>query len=170
MDALEAILTRRSVRAFAPQALPLEQLEALINAAMHAPSAGNEQPWHFILITDPAVLARIPAIHPYATMAPQAAAGIVICGDLGLEKYPGLWVQDCAAATQNLLLAAHAQGLGAVWTAIHPMEDRVQGFRELLGLPKHVVPFALVPIGVPARPSVPATDRNHPDRIRRNHW
>src|SRR5512142_911151 len=108
MDALEAILTRRSVRRYTPEPIAEELLHELLDAAMHAPSAGNEQPWHFVVVTDRETLAAIPRFHPYAVMLRQAPAAIVVCGDPTLEKYHGYWVQDCAAATENLLLAAHA--------------------------------------------------------------
>ena len=92
----------------------------LLEAAMAAPSAGNQQPWHFIVIRDRAVLNAIPGFHPHAAMALHAPVGILVCGDPALEKHPGYWVQDCAAATENLLLAVAAKGLGAVWCGVYP--------------------------------------------------
>ena len=112
---------------------------------MAAPSAGNQQPWHFIVIRDRAVLNAIPGFHPHAGMALHAPVGILVCGDPALEKHPGYWVQDCAAATENLLLAVAAKGLGAVWCGVYPKPERVEGFTRLLGIPAPVTPFAFVP-------------------------
>ena len=152
MDALEAIFTRRSIRKFLPKAASREEIETLLQAAMAAPSAGNAQPWLFLVISDKAKLARIPSIHPYAAMCPASAACILVCGDPRVEKYAGFWPQDCSAATQNLLLAARALDLGSVWCGIYPLEERVRDFRAMFGLPEAVVPFALVALGHPDQP------------------
>ncbi len=169
MDAIEAIMTRRSIRKFKDDGIPEQTIRLLLEAAMSAPSAGNEQPWQFVVIDDRAILDEIPGIHPHTAMLNQAPMAILVCGDISLEKYKGFWVQDCSAATQNLLLAAHAVGLGAVWTGFFPMEDRVQGMRRLLGLPEHVIPLALVPLGYPDQPSG-RQERFRKDRIHRNCW
>lgn len=169
MEVMEAIHTRRSIRKFQSQPVPDELVKGLLAAAMSAPSAGNEQPWQFVVITEPQLLGQVPHINPYAAMAGRAPLGILVCGDLALEKYPGYWVQDCSAAVQNLLLAAHGQGLGAVWTGIYPLNDRVEKFKELCRLPEPVIPLALVVIGYPAQ-KFPAEDRFRPDRVHRNTW
>lgn len=169
MDALEAILTRRSIRRYTGKPVPEEQIRTLLEAAMSAPSAGNEQPWQFILITDRRILDGIPTFHPYADMLREASVAILVCGDVDLERYKGSWVQDCSAATQNLLLAAHARGLGAVWVGIYPKDDRVQRMQKLLDLPAHVIPLALVPIGYPAE-RIPSVDRFDATRIHSNGW
>ena len=147
MDTLEAILTRRSIRKFLPKAVSRAEIEELLQAAMAAPSAGNAQPWLFLVITDKAKLAQIPAIHPYAAMCPESAAGILVCSDPRIEKYAGFWPQDCSAATQNLLLAARARELGTVWCGIYPLEERMRAFRGVFGLPEAIMPFALVALG-----------------------
>ena len=169
MDALHAIRTRRSVRRFEDKAVPEELLRELLAAAMNAPSARNSQPWHFVVIDDRKLLAQAATINPNAWMAAQAPMAILVCGDLDLEKSPGYWMMDCAAAVENLLLAAHALGLGAVWTGIYPRENRIEGFRQLLGIPERVVPHSLVVIGYPAE-QVEAVDRYLPERVRRNAW
>lgn len=169
MDTLEAIRTRRSVRKYTTQPVAPETMQTLLAAAMSAPSAGNQQPWHFVVLDDPARLAQIPAFSPYAKMAAQAPLGILVCGDVNLQKHEGYWVQDCSAAMQNLLLAAHAQGLGAVWTGVYPREERVQGFRELLALPEHILPLGFAVIGYPAEQPAPQ-DRTRADRIHHNGW
>ena len=149
MDTIEAIHTRRSIRKYTDRPVPRELVTELLRAAMSAPSAVNAQPWVFIVIDDRKTLEEIPTFSPYAGMCREAPLAILVCGDTTLEKVPGYWVQDCSAATQNLLLAAHACGLGAVWTGIYPIKDRVEGFRKAFGLPEHVIPLALVPIGYP---------------------
>lgn len=169
MDTLEALRTRRSIRNYNVQDVEAELIREILAAGMCAPSAGNEQPWHFIVITEKRILEEIPRISPYAAMARDASVAILICGDLTLERIAGFWVQDCAAATQNMLLAAHALGLGAVWTGIYPMQDRVAGFRELLDIPDTVVPFALIPLGYPAH-EPRKEDRFKKERIHYNTW
>ncbi|MFA6107994.1 MAG: nitroreductase family protein [Candidatus Latescibacterota bacterium] len=169
MEAMEAIHTRRSIREFTAQPLATELVDELVGAAMMAPSAGNARPWQFIVIDDPAVKREIPRIHPYAAMAVDAPVSILVCGDLSKEKYPGNWVADCSAATQNLLLAAHAKGVGGVWTGVYPDEARIKAFRQLLGLPEQVVPLALLPIGYPTHPPG-RQDRFERAKIHRNRW
>ncbi|MDR2076062.1 MAG: nitroreductase family protein [Desulfovibrio sp.] len=169
MDTLTAIHTRRSVRAFAPGPVSEEDLQTLLEAAMAAPSAGNAQPWAFLVITDPALLERVPDMNPYANMAPRAPLSILVCGDTAAEKYPGFWVQDCSAATQNLMLAARAIGLGSVWTGIHPMEDRVAKARDLFHLPETLIPLGLVVVGRP-RTEQKRENRFAPEKVRRNLW
>ena len=169
MDTMEAIRTRRSIRKFTARPVERELVMELIEAAMYAPSAGNEQPWQFLVINDRAILDEVPHINPNAAMAREASVAILVCGDLTLEKFQGFWVQDCSAAAQNLLLAAHAKGLGAVWTGIHPMEDRVEKMRNLLGLPDHIIPLALIPVGYPNKKVAPES-RFKKDRIRFNKW
>jgi nitroreductase len=95
--------------------------------------------------------------------------GIVVCGDLNLEKYSGFWVQDCSAAMQNLLLAAHGVGLGAVWVGIYPVQERIEGLRALLGLPEQIVPLGLAVIGFPDQ-TISRKDRFRPDRVHHNFW
>ncbi|MDJ0810282.1 MAG: nitroreductase family protein [Desulfobacterales bacterium] len=169
MELLEAIYTRRSIRKYQDQPVEEATVRTILGAAMMAPSAGNVQPWQFIVVDDREKLARVANVHPYVGMAVQAPLGILLCGDLRLEKYPGFWVQDCAAAMQNLLLAAHDQGLGAVWTGVYPVEERVQGFRDIFALPDPVIPLGLAVMGWPAKPGQ-RKDRFRPERIHRNRW
>lgn len=169
MDAMEAILSRRSIRHYTNQPIPNEIIKELLRAAMSAPSAGNQQPWQLIVINERQMLDQIPKAHPYSSMLRQASVGILVCGDQKLETNKGYWIQDCSAATQNILLAAHAQGLGAVWLGIYPREERVAALRELLSLPEHVVPLALVSVGYPAEQKPPA-DRYDAARVHYNRW
>ncbi|BBD08995.1 nitroreductase family protein [Desulfovibrio ferrophilus] len=169
MDIIEAIHTRRSIRKFTDQPVDEAQVTQLLQAAMSAPSAGNAQPWQFVVIEDRQTLSKIPEFHPYAAMCRQAPLAILVCGDTSLEKYPGYWVQDCSAAVQNILLAVHGLGLGAVWTGIYPDLPRVEGMRNLLGLPEQIQPLALIPIGHPDQPSG-KVDRFRPERIHHDRW
>jgi nitroreductase len=164
MDALQAILTRRSIRLYTPEAVKPELVVELLHAAMSAPSAGNQQPWQFVIITERQKLDAIPVFHPYAEMVKLASVAVLVCGDTRLENSKGYWVQDCSAATQNLLLAAHALGLGAVWVGVYPREERVEEFRKLLGIPAEVIPFALIPLGYPAE-AKPPSNRYDPSRV-----
>ncbi|WP_332448891.1 nitroreductase family protein [Methanoculleus sp.] len=169
MDALEAIMTRQSVREYAARPVPAGTAEHLLAAAMQAPFAGSEEPWHFIVIDDPYILDSIPAISPYAEVRTPAPLAILICADLQHPGGGGFPVQACAAATENLLLAAHALGFGAAWTAVYPDPDRMFGFANLFSLPEAIAPLALVTIGYPAaRP--PPVDRYREDRVHRNAW
>jgi nitroreductase len=169
MDALETIHTRRSIRKYQDRPVPEELIRQVLAAAMSAPSARNAQPWQFVVISDRQLLGEIPRINPNAQMAERAPLAILVCGDLSLEKSPGYWVVDCAAAAQNLLLAAHALGLGAVWTGIYPREQRIDGFRRLLDLPENVIPHSLIPLGYPAEQPA-RQDRYRAERVHQNHW
>lgn len=170
MDVFEAMHTRRSIRKFDPDK-PVNEadLEKILAAAMSAPSAGNAQPWHFVVVTDATLRQELSAIHPYVGMLRQAPVGIVLCAELALEKYPGYWVQDLAAAVQNLLLAARGLGLGTVWTGVCPIQDRMDATRRILGLPTGVEPHAIVPLGWPQQ-EFTHQNRYRADRVHRNGW
>jgi nitroreductase len=169
MDGLQMILSRRSIRQYAPEPVPDNLVDELLHAAMSAPSAGNQQPWHFVIIRERQTLDAIPLFHPHSEMVKSAGIAILVCGDMDLDKNRGYWVQDCSAATQNLLLAAHAQGLGAVWVGVYPREKRVAEFQKLLQIPQEVIPFALVPLGYPAE-TKPPSNRYDPSRVHLEHW
>ncbi len=169
MDAIEAIKTRRSVRSFTEEPVDEATVKLLLEAAMDAPSAHHEEPWHLVVVTDRAMLDKIAAANHYAAMAARAPLAIVVCGDSKLDAGPGFWPQDCAAATQNLLLAAHALGLGAVWTGAYPHDEIVAKYRALFDLPAGVYPLSLVVIG---HTTVRCEEkpRFRGDRVHRNVW
>ncbi len=169
MEGFETIVTRRSIRKYTAEPVSEELIKKLLDAAMSAPSAGNQQPWHFVVVTDRAVLDEIPKVHVHAQMVKGAPLAIAVCADTAAEKHKGFWIQDCAAATQNILLAAHALGLGAVWLGVHPRDERVAGVSKLLGLPANVVPLSLISIGYPAEEK-PRADRYDEARVHRNRW
>jgi nitroreductase len=169
MEAIEAILTRRSIRHFTSQVIPNTIIQELLNAAMHAPSAGNEQPWHFIVIRDRKILDEIPRFHPFSKMLSEVSVAILVCGDVSQERYRGFWVQDCSAATQNILIAARAKGLGSVWLGFYPHMDRVKNLSDLLRLPENIIPLSLIPIGYPAE-EISMVKRFNEKRIHYDKW
>ena len=169
MDVLEAIRTRRSIRVFDNRAVPEEAIEQVLAAAMMAPSARNARPWQFVVIDDASLLGQIPQSCPNASMVSAAPLAILVCGDLDREISKGYWPVDCSAAVENMLLTAHAIGLGAVWCGVYPRETRMQGLGRLLRLPERVIAHSLVVVGYPdEQPSQP--DRFDAGRIHRNGW
>jgi nitroreductase len=169
MDTLEAIHTRRSIREYQDKTIPEELVTDLLRAAMAAPSARNQQPWEFVVITDAEIRQKIPSVCQFAQMIVHAPLAILVCGNLKIETSQGYWVIDCSAATQNMLLAAHALGLGAVWTGVYPREERMDGLTEVLDLPEYILPHSLVVFGYPAQQH-PQEDRFKPERIHHNGW
>jgi len=169
MDTFEALLTRRSIRKYQKKSIAKEVIQDLIKAACHAPSAGNQRPWQFIVLNERRLLNVIHTFHPSAKMLMEADQAILVCGDLNLEKFKGFWMIDCAAAAENILLAAHAAGLGACWLGIYPREGRMAGMRKLLRLPANIVPFALVSLGYPAEKKS-LEERFDGSRIHYNKW
>ena len=168
MDAMEAIFTRRSIRKYTKQPVSNEVLKELLEAAMCAPSAGNRQPWHFIVINDHKVIDEIPKYHRYAQMLGEAAVAIVVCCDVTLER-SGLGFEDCSAATQNILLAAHAMGLGAVWLGISVPGGQADPTQKLLNIPENIKPVSIISIGYPAEEN-PRQDRYQAARVHYNRW
>lgn len=146
---LDAIRNRRSIRKYTAEPVTEEQLNGLLEAAMFAPSAGNQRPWHFVVIRNRETLTALTTVHPHAKMLLEAPAAILVCGDPQLEMHPGYFIQDCSAAVENILIEAASRGLGTCWLGVHPREDRVEGIRKLLGVPDGVLPFALIAVGHP---------------------
>ena len=135
----------------------------VLQAAMAAPSAGNKQPWQFIVVTERLTLNTLADKLQYAKMLKDAPAAIIVCGDT-TRAFDGIeaefWIQDCSATSQNILLAVEALGLGAVWTGIYPMPDRVTAVQEILNLPNTVIPLSVIPIGHPDGPQNPKHNWN----------
>lgn len=168
--AYQTILSRTSVRAYTDQKVEKAKIEKLLRAAMAAPTAVNKQPWHFVVIEDKHVLEQIAEEIPTAKMAARAPLAITVCGDM--EKAldgegRDFWVQDASAATENLLLAAHAMGLGAVWTSVYPIKDKVDATRALLKLPETIVPLGTIVIGYPKEKPLPK-DKWKPENVSYN--
>ena len=163
-ESITNILTRVTVRKFLDKAVSDEDLQVLLQAAMSAPSSMNLQPWHFIVVRDEALKQQMKEHLPYAKMINNGCIGVVVCGDVSLYEHINkvdkedntlYWVQDCSAASENLLLAAHAMGLGAVWTGIYPLESRVNKLRNLLSIPSDIIPLNLILVGHPAALPLP---------------
>ena len=167
------ILNRKSVRAYTDRAVSREQLDTLLRAAMAAPTGRDMRPWKFVVIDDKEALAALSEQLPYAKMLPEAAAAIVVCGDLSVTDDKGQpstnWTFDCSAATENLLLAAEAMGLGAVWTGVYPYEERQTAVSQALQLPEHIIPLNLIPIGYPKGDPQPK-DKYNADNVHFNGW
>lgn len=164
---LDFIWRRRSIRKYTPQPVSEEQILAILQAAMAAPSAHNRKPWHFIVIRERQTLNYIAEQHPYAKMLSEAPLAIAVCGDTALS--PKRWDQDCAAATENILLALPALGLGGVWIGYHPIDPQQDFLRPLFNLPPHVQVFCLISIGQPAEVKEPRTQFD-PAVVHREKW
>jgi len=147
MKILEAIHTRRSIRQFTGQVIDGEQLASILKAGFQAPSAHNRQPWEYIVIKEKEAINEIATFHPYAKMLPQAGCAIVVCGNKEKQSEEGFLLLDCAASIQNMLLAAHGLGLGAVWCGLHPIPELVGPITKLLELPDHVIPVSMIVVG-----------------------
>ena len=166
---MDAILKRRSVRKYSDQSVSQELIKKILTAAMSAPSSGNEQPWHFIVIKNQETLKKLSESSPYAKAVSGATVGIVICGDLTLERHKGYWVQDCSAAVENMLIEIASLDLGAVWLGVYPMEERMDFIKKLFDLPASIIPFAIIPIGYPLEEQK-SVDRYREERIHQEKW
>lgn len=170
--ALDVIMTRTSVRSYSDAPVGSNTIDTLLRAAMAAPTAGNIQPWRFVVIDSRDILDSIAAKFGNMKMAAQAEAAVIVCGDME-ATFPGdgkeYWVQDASAATENLLLAAHACGLGAVWCGIYPIPECVSQFSDMLQLPDNIVPMACVCLGYPDGTNTPK-DKWRPENVHYNRW
>ena len=165
---LDIFYRRRSIRKFKPGVrISDDQMETILRAAMAAPSANNRQPWHFIVVDDREKMQKITEIHPYSSMLNTAPACIIVLGETPKEGGSAYWAQDCAAATENMLLAIANLGLGGVWLGVHPREKREQDLREIFNIPKDMTPLCVVAVGVPAEEKG-KVDRFDPTRVYTN--
>jgi nitroreductase len=169
MDALEAILTRCSIRKYTAEAVSDDDITIILHAASAAPSAGNQQSWRFVVVTDRPQLNRMAETTQYGRMLREAPLAIVVCADTRGLQHSMMWEQDCGAATENALLAAHALGLGAVWLGFWPKMERVVPLRGVLELPDGIEPFSVLAIGHPAETKPPA-ERFDSSRVHRDRW
>ena len=170
--AIENIMTRTSIRSYTDKAVDAATVETLLRAGMAAPTAKNQQPWDFMVVRDRALLQSLADSLPYAKMTAGAPLAIVVCGNLQ-KSLPGAsassWIMDTSAATENILLAAHSLGLGAVWTGVHPYPERIKAVRTVLGIPSHIVPLCVIPVGYPAETPAPK-DKWKPANVHYNSW
>ena len=169
---LSTIYNRKSVRHYTNQPVAEEKLTELVKAGMAAPTAVNKQPWAFMIVTDRALLDQLADSLPYAKMLKQATSAIAVCGDRTkaldgeLRDY---WVQDCSAATQNILLGAESMGLGAVWTGVFPRKERINTVKNILKLPEHIIPLNIIAVGHPTGEDQPK-DKWKPENVHVNQW
>ncbi|WP_251859656.1 nitroreductase family protein [Clostridium sp. Marseille-Q2269] len=166
---MNAILNRRSIRKYKDIKVNDDIVQDLLKAAMAAPSAVNEQPWEFVVLRDKSIMKKITEVHQYSKMLLEADVAIVVCGDESKEIAKGFWVQDCSAASQNILLQAEEKGLGAVWLGVYPVEDRVNGVKEILDLPDNIIPLSIISVGYPNEEKKPQ-DRFDESRVHYNRW
>lgn len=166
---MDIILSRRSIRKYENKPVEEDKITYLMEAAMSAPSAHNQQPWVFVVIDDRNILRKIPAFHPYSSMLLDSPLAVMVCADLSRLKSPEFWPQDCAAATENILVGSRSCGLGAVWLGVYPKEQLMASLAELLKLPENIKPFALVSVGYPAEEKEPS-GRFDESRVHRNIW
>jgi len=165
----DIIISRRSIRKYTSIPVSQEQIEKLLQAAMYAPSANNLQPWHFVVVTERSLLNKIIQAHPYANMLKEAPLAIVVCADENIDKTEGYWVQDCSAATLNILLAAHAMELGSVWLGVYPRKERILAISTIFNLPENIHPLSIIAIGHPDEQKV-IPSRYLKERIHVNKW
>ena len=144
---VEFIFQRRSIRKFTEEPVGETEIKKLLEAAMAAPSSNNRKPWHYVVTRERAVLDRLGQAHPYGKMLHEATVAVAVCADPGIS--PTAWVQDCSAATENILLAASALGLGACWLGCHPHDDRKRSVREIFEIPRDIEVLSLLAIGHP---------------------
>ncbi len=156
-EKLEFIFGRRSIRTYSPGEVSPEQVQAMLTAAMAAPSAAAKYPWRFVVVRDRQTLLRMADALPHGQMLRSAALGVAVCGDLTVAHDGQLsyLLQDCSAAIENLLLAAHIMGLGACWLGVHPREDRVKRIKDILSLPGQVIPVSCISVGHPGESKEP---------------
>ena len=167
--AISNIMTRTSIRQYTNEPVTKDDIETMLRAGMAAPAAVNKQPWHFVAVTDKNKLAELAGRR---NMIKQAGVAIVVCGNMGKALQgpaQAFWVQDCSAATENILLAANALGLGAVWTGCYPMDDRVAEVSKVLKLPETIVPLCVIAIGHPAEQPTPK-DKWKPENVSYNEF
>lgn len=168
-DEMTIFEKRRSIRRYEAQKVEEEKIHTVLKAGMQAPSAGNQQPWHFVVVSERERLDALATMSPYALMLKGAPLAIcVVCKEDGL-KYPEVWQQDCAAATENMLLAVADLELGGVWLGVAPFPDRMERVREILGIPEGFKPFSILSIGYPAEEKGVA-DRYSASMIHREKW
>ncbi len=169
-NAIETIMTRTSIRSFTDRAVSADTVEMLLRAGMAAPTAVNLQPWHFVVVNDRAKIDELGGNGRQSQMWHESPLVIVVCGNMGKAMEgvgQAFWVQDCSAATENILLAAHALGLGAVWTGCYPIEERVANISQVLGLPDHIVPLCAIVMGYPNESPQPK-DKWKPENVSYN--
>ncbi len=170
LDLFEAIFTRRSVRKYSGAPVSADDLHTLLRAASYAPSAHNRQPWRFLVVRNPETLAAISAEHPHGKMVAEANLVIIVCGDTTRQTMTGFLAEDCAAAMQNILLAAHGLGLGAVWCGLYPDMPLVDLMVQRFSLPEPILPIGLIAVGHPLEETRSTAERFDPAKVHYEQW
>ncbi len=168
-DFIDIILNRRSIRKFKAEIVSDETVNILLKAAMYAPTARNTQSWKFIVINSRKILDKLAEIHPYGKMLKEAPLAIIVVGDKTLESNESYLAINCAAATQNILLAAHSKQLGSVWLGVYPRVERMTAISDLFKLPADIIPMSMIAIGNPNE-EVPFPERFFTEKIHFNKW
>jgi nitroreductase len=169
MELFDTILTRRSIRRYTTEKIENDLVNKIIKAGMYAPSAVNKQPWHFIVFEDKKSMNDIMEVHQSSAMLAEAQIAILVCYDEKLQHDEGYGAVDCSNATQNMLLAAHALGLGACWVGIYPRVNRMEALHSIFRLPPNVKAFSVIALGYPAeQKNMP--ERYKPERIHFEKW
>ncbi len=169
MDTLTAIFSRRSIRRYRDEPVPMECIDTIIRAGMAAPSGKRQYVWHFVIVQDKNTLQYLADLHKYGKMLQKTPVAVLLCADLKNAPAPLFFEQDLSAVTENMLLAAHHLGLGSVWLSIHPREERKEAVRTLLNIPRDIIPFTLLPFGYPDEfPAAPVMFK--PERIHLEKW
>jgi len=166
-EVIKTIFARRSIRKYTDEPVSEGNVKTILEAAMAAPSASNKKPWHYVVVTERETLDRLADAHQYAQMLRQASLCLIVCGDESINQR--FWPQDCSAATQNILLAVQALGLGAVWCGVYPSEARVKDISDILGIKSPVIPLNLIAVGHPDEEKEPRTQYDEA-RIHKNKW
>lgn len=169
MDAYNCIITRRSIRKYKNDKIDNKIIELLLKAGSHAPSANNYQEWHFIVITETELLIKLSDIHPHGKMLKDAPLAILVCADNNIQPIEGYQAIDCAAATENILLAAYSLGLGGVWLGIFPRKERMKSMVDFFNLPEFITPISLISIGYPNEEKK-QPEKFYPEKIHSNKW
>ncbi len=169
---LECIMTRASVRSYTDRQVDDSTINKILRAGMAAPTAANQQPWQFVVVTEQNLKDSITAAFEYTKMVEHCSFAVVVCGDMdnlfqGDIPDGGFWVEDCSAASENMLLAAHALGVGGVWCGIYPLKDRETRLRQILNLPANLTPLNVMAFGYPSAPVAPK-DKWTPTKIHYN--
>ena len=169
METLEALKTRRSIRKYTDKKISDKDIKEILNCAMYSPSAFDKQPWQFIMIDKKELFDDILKAASHAEMIKEASHAMIICGDKTLEESEGLLIQDISAVTENVLLAAHSLGLGAVWIGIYPFDEIVDGIKKLFNIPDNIIPVSMVVMGYPAEEAEQPV-RYKEEKVHWNKW
>jgi len=170
--AIDVIYKRTSVRNYSNKKISEEQIETILRAGMAAPSGMNIQPWRFIVIRNRKILDNLGANLPYAKMLSMADSAIVVCGELNKSEnkdLQSLWIQDCSAASENILLAITSLGLAGLWTAVYPYKDRMAIVKKYCKIPENILPLNVIPMGYPAE-EYSSKNKWDPSKIHKEQW